>query len=144
MSTADPTIHPNPQAVVPLGTSPAVQPHVSVIPPVLNATTTIDDTISAAQIRVVVLCALVTVIEGIDLTLIPLLGPKITLAWAISPAAFGIILSSGPIGLIAGGLGVGFLADRIGRRNALISAMVLMTASTLATTLAATVPQMLL
>ena len=109
----------------------------------LNATTTIDETISAAQIRVVVLCALVTVIEGIDLTLIPLLGPKITQAWSISPAAFGIILSSGPIGLIMGGLGVGFLADRIGRRNALISAMVLMTASTLATTLASDVPQML-
>ncbi len=41
-----------------------------------------------------------------------------------------IILSSGPIGLIMGGVGVGFLADRIGRRNALIAAMVLMTVAT--------------
>ena len=45
--------------------------------------TTSDAPISAAQIRVVVLCALVTLIEGIDLTLIPLLGPKIIQALSL-------------------------------------------------------------
>lgn len=93
--------------------------------------------------RVVVLCALVTLIEGIDLTLIPLLGPKIVRELSVLPAEFGIILSSGPVGLIAGGLGIGFLADRIGRRNALIAAMLLMTAATLATTTASTVTELL-
>jgi MFS family permease len=102
-----------------------------------------QESISATQVRVVALCALVTLIEGIDLTLIPLLAPKITQAWSVTAAEFGIILSSGPIGLIAGGLGVGFLADRIGRRNALIGAMLLMTVATLATTLASNVPQLL-
>lgn len=106
--------------------------------------TTIEGPISAAQVRVVVLCALVTLIEGIDLTLIPLLGPKIIQELSVPAGAFGIILSSGPVGLIAGGLGIGFLADRIGRRNALIGAMLLMTAATLATTTATTVPQLLL
>jgi AAHS family 4-hydroxybenzoate transporter-like MFS transporter len=100
--------------------------------------------ISAAQIRVVALCALVTLIEGIDLTLIPLLGPKIIQAWSVPAGAFGVILSSGPIGLIAGGLGVGYLADRIGRRNALIAAMVLMTVATLATTFANSVSMLLI
>jgi len=100
--------------------------------------------VSAAQVRVVVLCALVTLIEGIDLTLIPLLGPKITQAWAIPASAFGIILSSGPIGLILGGVGIGYLADRVGRRNALIAAMALMTLATFATTFAHDVPTMLL
>src|ERR1041384_3946782 len=95
-----------------------------------------DAPISAAQIRVVVLCALVTLIEGIDLTLIPALGPKITHAWSVSASAFGVILSTGPIGLIAGGVGVGYLADRIGRRNALIAAMGLMTVATLTTAVA--------
>jgi MFS family permease len=108
-----------------------------------NTTTISHEAISAAQIRVVALCVLVTLIEGIDLTLIPLLAPKITQAWSVPAAAFGIILSAGPIGLIAGGLGVGFLADRIGRRNALIAAMALMTVATLATTLASNVPQLL-
>ena len=105
--------------------------------------TTSDAPISAAQIRVVALCALVTLIEGIDLTLIPLLGPKIIQALSLPAGAFGIVLSSGPIGLILGGLGVGYLADRIGRRNALIAAMVLMTVATLATTFANNVPVLL-
>jgi MFS family permease len=109
-----------------------------------NPITITDESISAGQIRVVALCALVTLIEGIDLTLIPLLAPKITEAWSVPAATFGVILSSGPIGLIAGGLGVGFLADRIGRRNALIAAMLLMTVATLATTLARNVPELLI
>jgi MFS family permease len=105
---------------------------------------TTDEPISAAQIRVVALCALVTLIEGIDLTLIPLLAPRITQAWSVPASAFGIILSSNPIGLIAGGVGVGYLADRIGRRNALVWAMVLMTLATLATMLARNVPELLI
>jgi AAHS family 3-hydroxyphenylpropionic acid transporter len=92
----------------------------------------------------VALCALVTLIEGIDLTLIPLLGPRIISAWSVTSKAFGIILSAGPIGLILGGVGVGFLADRIGRRNALIGAMVLMTVATLATMLARNVTELLI
>lgn len=111
--------------------------------PMLNTTITKDEPISAAQVRVVALCAITTLIEGIDLTLIPLLAPKITQTLSVSPAAFGIVLSSGPVGLIAGGLGVGFLADRIGRRNALIAAMLLMTVATLATATASSVPQLL-
>jgi AAHS family 3-hydroxyphenylpropionic acid transporter len=106
--------------------------------------TTSDVPLSASSVRVVALCALVTLIEGIDLTLIPLLGPRIMTAWNATAGEFGIILSSGPIGLIAGGLGVGFLADRIGRRNALIVAMVLMTAATFVTMFAQNVPQMLI
>ncbi|HEY8508929.1 MAG TPA: MFS transporter [Steroidobacteraceae bacterium] len=109
-----------------------------------STTTTLDGPITATQIRVVALCALVTLIEGIDLTLIPLLGPRIMQAWSVSPAEFGIILSSGPIGLIMGGVGIGFLADRVGRRNALIAAMMLMTASTLATLTATSVLQLLI
>lgn len=98
---------------------------------------------SAIQIRVVLLCALVTLIEGIDLNLIPLLAPAIAADWTLPSAAFGAIFSSGPIGLILGGLGIGWLADRIGRRNALIAAMVAMTLPTIATAFVSTVPQLL-
>ena len=86
----------------------------------------------AIQLRVVALCALVTLVEGIDLTLIPLLAPTIAAAWKIEPAGMGIIFSTGAFGLIFGGLGVGWLADRIGRRGALMAAMVLMTLATVA------------
>ncbi len=95
------------------------------------------------QIQVVLLCALVTLVEGIDLNLIPLLAPAIAHDWALQPSAFGLIFSAGPVGLILGGLGVGWLADRVGRRNALITAMAAMAVGTLATAFTATIPQLL-
>jgi AAHS family 4-hydroxybenzoate transporter-like MFS transporter len=99
--------------------------------------------IHPVQVRVVALCALVTLVEGIDLTLIPLLAPAIATSWSLEPAQLGIIFSTGAFGLIFGGLGVGWLADRIGRRGALMAAMVLMTASTLVTAWVTSVPQLL-
>lgn len=99
--------------------------------------------LSAVQLRVVLLCALVTLMEGVDLNLIPLLAPAIAADWNLPSAAFGAIFSSGPIGLIIGGLGVGWLADRIGRRNALIAAMATMTLPTIATAFVTNVPQLL-
>jgi len=85
------------------------------------------------QRRVLLLCALVTLVEGIDLTLIPLLAPRIATSWTLQSAELGSIFSIAAFGLICGGLGVGWLADRIGRRGALLAAMALMTGATLAT-----------
>jgi AAHS family 4-hydroxybenzoate transporter-like MFS transporter len=99
--------------------------------------------LTAVQFRVVLLCALVTLMEGVDLNLVPLLAPAIAADWHLPSAAFGAIFSSGPIGLIAGGLGIGWLADRIGRRGALIAAMATMTLPTIATAFVTTVPQLL-
>jgi AAHS family 4-hydroxybenzoate transporter-like MFS transporter len=95
------------------------------------------------QVRVLALCALVTLVEGIDLTLIPLLAPLIAASWSLRPEELGVIFSTGSFGLIFGGLGIGWLADRIGRRGALLAAMVLMTASTLATAWAGGVSHLL-
>jgi MFS family permease len=99
--------------------------------------------IEPIHIRVVALCILVTLVEGIDLSLIPLLAPRIAADWSLSPTSLGIVFSAGAFGLIGGGLGIGFLADRIGRRGALLAAMVLMTAATFATAWASTVGQLL-
>ena len=99
--------------------------------------------IRAIQVRVVVLCALVTFVEGIDLTLIPLLAPQITDSWSLQSTELGTIFFFAGLGLIFGGLGVGWLADRIGRRGAVLAAMLLMTSATLATAWVTTKPELL-
>jgi AAHS family 4-hydroxybenzoate transporter-like MFS transporter len=105
----------------------------------------IDGTsIRAIQVRVVVLCALVTLVEGIDLTLIPLLAPEITDSWSLKSTELGTIFFFAGLGLIFGGLGVGWLADRIGRRGAVLAAMLLMTTATLATAWVTDKPELLI
>ncbi len=98
--------------------------------------------ITAVQVRAVLLCTLVTLAEGIDLNLIPLLAPAMRKAWSLDSSAFGAIFASGPIGLIVGGFGIGWLADRLGRRGALIAAMIVMTLATLATAFARNLPEL--
>lgn len=98
--------------------------------------------ITPIQIQVILLCTLVTLCEGIDLNLIPLLAPAMQKAWNLDAAAFGAIFASGPIGLIVGGFGIGWLADRIGRRGALIAAMVVMTLATLMMAFARDLPEL--
>lgn len=46
------------------------------------------------QARVVLLCTLVTLAEGIDLNLIPLLAPAMQKAWSLDSASFGAIFAS--------------------------------------------------
>ncbi len=98
--------------------------------------------IAPVQLRVVLLCTLVTLAEGIDLNLIPQLAPGMQKAWGLGSSAFGAIFAASPIGLIAGGFGIGWLADRIGRRGALIAAMIVMTLSTLLMAFARNVPEL--
>lgn len=98
--------------------------------------------ITPIQVQVVLLCTLVTLCEGIDLNLIPLLAPAMQKAWHLDAAAFGDIFASGPLGLIVGGFGIGWLADRIGRRGALIAAMVVMTLATLLMAFARNLPEL--
>jgi AAHS family 4-hydroxybenzoate transporter-like MFS transporter len=96
------------------------------------------------QVRVVALCALVTLVEGIDLTLIPLLAPQITGSWSLSSSALGFLFAASAGGLIFGGLGAGWLADRVGRRGSLLATMLLMTLATLATAFVTSFPHLLL
>ncbi len=95
------------------------------------------------QVRVIALCAMVTLVEGIDLQLIPLLAPSITASWELGSVALGLLFGASAFGLILGGLGAGWLADRIGRRGSLLATMMLMTAATLATALVNSYPHLL-
>ncbi len=89
------------------------------------------------------LCTLVTLAEGVDLNLIPLLRAGDRQGLGVADAAFGAIFSSGPIGLIIGGFAIGWIADPHRSAGALIAAMVVMTLATFAAAFAQDVPQLL-
>src|ERR1017187_9067473 len=79
-----------------------------------------DRPISALQIRVFVLCALVTLLDAIDSQSIGVAGPLIAKALNISPGYFWPAYSAGLFGATVGAFAFGPVSDRFGRRPTLV------------------------
>ena len=89
--------------------------------------------LSWLQIRVILLCWLVNLLDGFDLLAISFAAPAISSDWQLAPEALGIVFSSGLAGMTAGSFLLGPMADRIGRRRMIILATLCLGAATLAT-----------
>ena len=78
--------------------------------------------VSAFQLRVVFLCGLVALLDGLDVQTMALVIPSLAEAWNVDKPSFGPVLSSSFAGLMIGALMGGMLGDRFGRRGILITA----------------------
>jgi AAHS family 4-hydroxybenzoate transporter-like MFS transporter len=92
--------------------------------------------LSRLQWRVIVLCALVVLIDGLDTQVIGYLGPALSAEWQIPREQLGPVFSASLVGLMAGLLLVGALADRYGRRFCLLFSVSLFAVFTLLTAFA--------
>jgi MFS transporter, AAHS family, 4-hydroxybenzoate transporter len=99
----------------------------------VNVTDSIDRApISALQARIIVLCLLVSMLDGFDTQSIAFVAAPIAEAWHLTPAQFGSIFSATLLGTALGAALLGNLADRYGRRLLLAAAVALFGAMTLA------------
>jgi MFS transporter, AAHS family, 4-hydroxybenzoate transporter len=96
------------------------------------------------QIRIIILCDLVALLEGFDLLAIGVAAPAMAGPLHIAPNRFGFLFSAALFGLMLGAFGLGPIADRYGRRRVLISATATFGVFTLCTASAATLQQILL
>jgi MFS transporter, AAHS family, 4-hydroxybenzoate transporter len=96
------------------------------------------------QIRIIVLCGLVALLDGFDLLAIGVAAPAMAGPLHITPNQFGAVFSAALFGLMLGAFGLGPIADRYGRRCVLISATAAFGVFTLCTAGAATLQQILL
>lgn len=80
--------------------------------------------LSAFQIRVVGLSALIAFAEGFDAQSAGFVAPVLARAWSLSPNMLGLFFSLGLIGLMLGALFIAPLADKFGRRPLLIACLV--------------------
>ncbi len=95
-----------------------------------------DRPISALQIRIFVLCAVVALLDGVCSQGIGVAAPAMRGALGVTTATFAWAFSAGLFGAAIGAMAFGPMADRIGRKSTLIFAVVLFGAMTLATALA--------
>jgi MFS transporter, AAHS family, 4-hydroxybenzoate transporter len=99
--------------------------------------------IGRAQWLVIGLCALVAMLDGLDLQSIGLAAPAMIGQLHIAPHIFGYVFSAALAGLALGAFILGPLADRIGRKRVLVGATLCFGLFTLATAYAGDLPQLL-
>ncbi|WP_260854008.1 MFS transporter [Paraburkholderia sp. BCC1886] len=92
--------------------------------PPMNVETFIDSQpLSRFQKRILILCFLVVAVDGFDTSGIGFIGPAIRADWHLAAAALAPLFGAGLLGLTAGALLFGPLADRYGRKRILIAAI---------------------
>jgi len=91
------------------------------------------------QIAVVALCITLNALDGFDVLAISFAAPGIATEWGIDRAMLGIVLSMELLGMAAGSVLIGNLADKIGRRPTIIGCLIVMASGMLLSAAATTV-----
>jgi len=88
------------------------------------------------QIVVVALCIALNALDGFDVLAISFAAPGIAAEWGVDKATLGVVLSMELLGMAAGSVLIGNVADRIGRRPTILGCLAVMTAGMFAATVA--------
>ena len=85
-----------------------------------------EEPMGRLQFIAVTLCILLYALDGFDVLSISFAAPGIADEWAIDRAALGLVLAMELLGMIAGSLLLGDIADRFGRRPLILLCLVVM------------------
>lgn len=103
-------------------------------PNTVNVSRLIDETpIGRLQLLVIVLCAAINLLDGMDSQSIGVAAPFIAQGLGLKLSEFGPIFSASLLGAALGAIGFGALADRVGRKPLLILAVLIIGVCTLLT-----------
>lgn len=89
---------------------------------------------------IVALCFAINMADGVDVTILSFIAPRLQAEWGIGPDTMGSLFSAGLVGMAIGGMFIAPLADRVGRRAVILAALALMSVGMFASSFAASVP----
>ncbi|NML15768.1 MFS transporter [Azohydromonas caseinilytica] len=98
---------------------------------------------SGYQWLVLGLCFLIVAADGMDVAIMGFVAPTILQEWGISRAAFGMVMSAAPIGLVVGALLAGPASDKVGRKKVLVGSVLAFALFTLAASYAHNVTELM-
>lgn len=99
----------------------------------------LDAPLTGRQTVAIAMCVLLNALDGFDVLSMSFAGPGIAAEWELDKAVLGWVLSMELIGMAAGSIVLGQVADRIGRRPMVIACLSVMAIGMAATALAQTV-----
>ncbi|HEY0942280.1 MAG TPA: MFS transporter [Steroidobacter sp.] len=79
------------------------------------------------QFILVILCCLINLSDGYDVLSLALAAPQLTKEWGVAPQMLGVAFSATSIGLVLGAFVVAPVADRLGRRSVVLTALLIIT-----------------
>jgi benzoate transport len=97
---------------------------------------------SRQQIIAVVITVALCAMDGFDILAITFAAPGIVAAWGIDRAQLGIVFSVGLLGVAAGSLFIGPIADLIGRRAMIVACLILLSVGMFASAYATSVVEL--
>lgn len=97
---------------------------------------------SALQIRTLILCFILNMLDGADVLVVSFVAPVLTQQWQVSDAVFGLVFSSALAGMTLGALFLAPIADRKGRRALILIATAVLAFGMLASALATSIAQL--
>ncbi len=98
------------------------------------------ETWTRKALGIVALCFAINMADGVDVTILSFIAPRLQAEWAIDSATMGNLFSAGLIGMAIGGMFIAPLADRLGRRAVILAALCLMSIGMFASSFAPSVP----
>ncbi|SNS19466.1 MULTISPECIES: MFS transporter [unclassified Azospirillum] len=96
----------------------------------------VKDTAPRFSAVTVFLCFLIALLEGFDIQAIGVAAPYLIPDLGLTPGQAGLVFGAGMVGLVAGALTGGWLADRMGRKPLLLACVAIFGLFTLATLVA--------
>ncbi|MBO9581690.1 MAG: MFS transporter [Sphingobium sp.] len=81
---------------------------------------------TSRTLAIVLLCFAINMADGIDVTILSFIAPRLQAEWQIGADAMGNLFSAGLLGMAIGGIFIAPLADRFGRRRIILAALALM------------------
>lgn len=90
------------------------------------------------QLVVVLLCAIINALDGMDVLIVSFVAPSLAKDWNVSFEGLGFIFSAGLAGMMAGCMLLAPLADIFGRRPMILVGLILITVAMIASGLVAT------
>ena len=102
-----------------------------------------ENPVSGLQIRVILACFALNMLDGFDVLAIAFTAPTISQEWLLTPYTLGIIFSAGLVGMTLGAAFIAPFTDVIGRRAMIILSLIAISISMALTGLTTNATQMI-